>query len=357
MCHLAKRGILRRQMARIFGSLGLRNGAARTAALPSIAFILIATAVIVSAVNDIGAADRPTVDLTTWKSSNIDSVGNDELGNLVRYGYALMIDTANQIGPTVADPAKRYSGNNLTCESCHLQAGTQPYAIPLVGVWGQFPQYRGREGKVGTLEDRINGCMDRSMNGRVLPLASHEMRAYLAFIKWLSAGIPDGAKLLGAGILQVKEPARAADLEHGKLVYAQVCAVCHSANGLGQRAATGAGYQFPPLWGSDTYNNGAGMARLLTAAAFIKNNMPFGTTYADSVLSDEEAYDVAGFVISAERPEKTGLAADFPNRLQKPVDAPYGPYADELSATLHKLGPFDAIRAKVKELNAQAAQQ
>ena len=45
------------------------------------------------------------------------------------------------------------------------------------------------------------------------------------------------------------------------------------------------------------------------------------------------------------------------NRLQKPVDAPYGPYADELSATLHKLGPFDAIRAKVKELNAQAAQQ
>jgi hypothetical protein len=103
------------------------------------------------------------------------------LGKLVRYGYALMIDTANQIGPTVADPAKRYSGNNLTCESCHLQAGTQPYAIPLVGVWGQFPQYRGREGKVGTLEDRINGCMDRSMNGRVLPLASHEMRAYLAF--------------------------------------------------------------------------------------------------------------------------------------------------------------------------------
>jgi thiosulfate dehydrogenase len=157
--------------------------------------------------------------------------------------------------------------------------------------------------------------------------------------------------------LQVKEPARAADLEHGKLVYAQVCAVCHSANGLGQRAANGAGYQFPPLWGSDTYNNGAGMARLLTAAAFIKNNMPFGTTYADPVLSDEEAYDVAGFVISAERPEKTGLAADFPNRLQKPVDAPYGPYADELSATLHKLGPFDAIRAKVKELNAQEAQQ
>jgi thiosulfate dehydrogenase len=155
MCRLAKRGILRRQMARIFGSLGLRNGAARTAAL-SIASILIAPAVIViSVVNDIGAADRPTVDLTTWKSSNIDSVGNDELGKLVRYGYALMIDTANQIGPTVADPAKRYSGNNLTCESCHLQAGTQPYAIPLVGVWGQFPQYRGREGNAS--------CRSRAM--------------------------------------------------------------------------------------------------------------------------------------------------------------------------------------------------
>ena len=126
-----------------------------------------------------------------------------------------MTDTANQIGPAVADPAKRYAGNNLTCQNCHLKAGTQPYAMPMTGVWGQFPQYRGREGEVGTLEDRINGCMERSMNGRVLPLSGLEMKAFLAYTKWVSGGIPDGAKLVGAGAMNVKEPGRAADLGHG----------------------------------------------------------------------------------------------------------------------------------------------
>jgi thiosulfate dehydrogenase len=255
----------------------------------------------------------------------------------------------------VSDPEKRYSGNNLTCQNCHLKAGTQPYAMPLTGVWGQFPQYRGREGEVGTLEDRLNGCMERSMNGRALPLSGREMKAFLAYTKWVSTGIPDGARLVGAGALNVKEPGRAADLGHGREVYAQVCATCHGKDGLGQRAATGNGYQFPPLWGPDSYNNGAGMARLLSAAAFLKHNMPFGTTWTAPVMSDDDAYDVAGFINSTERPQRANLDKDFPIRLQKPVDAAYGPYADDFSPEQHKLGPFDPIRAKVKELAAQAA--
>ena len=301
------------------------------------------------------AADPPQVKLTEWTPPDIGTVGDDAFGKMVKYGYALMTDTANQIGPMVADPAKRFSGNNLTCQNCHLKAGTQPYAMPITGVWGQFPQYRGREGEVGTLEDRINGCMERSMNGRALPLGGREMKAFLAYTKWVSTGIPDGAKLVGAGALNVKEPGRAADLGHGQQVYAQVCATCHGKDGLGQRAATGNGYQFPPLWGPDSYNNGAGMARILSAAAFLKHNMPFGTTYASPVLSDDDAYDVAGFINSTERPQRANLDKDFPNRLQKPVDAAYGPYADDFSPEQHKLGPFDPIRAKVKELAAQAA--
>jgi thiosulfate dehydrogenase len=299
------------------------------------------------------AADPPQIDLATWTPPDIGSVGDDPFGELVKYGHSLFTDTANQIGPTVADPAKRYAGNNLTCQSCHLQGGTQLYAMPLVGIWGQFPQYRRREGVVGTLEDRINGCMERSLNGRALPLESREMKAYLSFMRWLSAGVADGAKLHGAGMLAVKEPDRAADLDHGKQVFAQVCAACHGADGLGKRAARGAGYEFPPLWGPDSYNNGAGMTRLLDAAAFIKNNMPLGTTYAAPVLSDEEAYDVAAFIDSAQRPQMADLAKDYPNLLQKPVDSPYGPYADDFSPAQHKYGPFAPIRAKIKELREQ----
>jgi thiosulfate dehydrogenase len=105
------------------------------------------------------AADVPQVDLAEWTPPSIGSVGDDPFGKLVKYGYALFTDTPNQIGPPAPDPAKRFSRSSLTCQNCHVKAGTQPYAVPLMGVWGQFPQYRGREGEIGTLEERINGCL------------------------------------------------------------------------------------------------------------------------------------------------------------------------------------------------------
>jgi mono/diheme cytochrome c family protein len=58
-------------------------------------------------------------------------------------------------------------------------------------------------------------------------------------MQWLSTGVPDGAKLIGAGTLQIKEPARAADPSHGAQIYAQTCAACHGPDGLGQRAKWG----------------------------------------------------------------------------------------------------------------------
>jgi thiosulfate dehydrogenase len=303
------------------------------------------------------AGDPASINLVKWTPPDIGAVKDDAFGRLVKYGYALVTDTANVIGPTVADPTKRFSGNNLTCQNCHLKAGTQIYSMPLIGVWGQFPQYRGREGEIGTLEERINGCMERSMNGRALPLAGREMKAFLAYMKWLSTGIPDGAKLIGSGALSIKEPARAADPGRGQQVYAEVCAQCHGADGRGQKAAAGSGYQFPPLWGPDSYNDGAGMARLLGAAAFLKHNMPYGTTFAAPVLSDADAYDVAAFVNNAERPHRADLDKDFPSRLQKPVDTAYGPFADDFSPAQHKFGPFEPIRARLKELSAQPPQR
>jgi thiosulfate dehydrogenase len=317
-------------------------------------FLLAATLCIAASTAgpDRSIAGSGDIDLTQWTPPDIASVADDPFGRLVKYGYALFTDTANEIGPTVSDPTRRFSGNNLACQNCHLQGGTQPYAMPLIGVWGQFPQYRAREGAVDTLEDRINGCMERSMNGRPLPLEGREMRAFSSYMRWLSNGIPDGAKLVGAGTLRIKEPARAADHSHGAQIFSQICAACHGSDGLGQRAQIGAGYQFPPLWGPDSYNNGAGMSRLLTAAAYAMHNMPIGTAFNAPMLTDEEAYDVAAYVMSQKRPEKVNLDQDFPVRLQKPIDAPYGPYVDGFSLEQHRYGPFGPIRAKVKELAA-----
>ena len=166
--------------------------------------VLLAAALIEA--GNLPARDLATVDLAQWSPPDLAAVGDDPFGKLVKYGHALVTDTANAIGPTVADPGKRFSGNNLACQNCHLQAGTQPYAMPLTGIWGQFPQYRGREGAVDTLEDRINGCLERSMNGRPLPLGSPEMKAFIAYMRWLSTGIAAGAPLIGAGTLRIKEP-------------------------------------------------------------------------------------------------------------------------------------------------------
>jgi thiosulfate dehydrogenase len=316
------------------------------------AFVLALLALVAASLPPAYAAspELGIVDLTQVTPPDISTLRDEPFGKLVKYGYSLFTDTAREIGPSVPDPARRFAGNNLACSNCHLNAGTQPYAMPMIGVWGQFPRYRAREGAVVTIEDRINGCMERSMNGRPLPLDSSEMKAFSAYIRWLSTGIPDGAKPVGAGTLSIKEPARAADPGRGGQIYAQVCAACHGPDGLGQRADASPGYQFPPLGGPDSFNDGTGMGRLLTAAAYAMHNMPFGTTYNAPLLSEADAYDVAAYVVSMTRPAKAGLDKDFPIRLQKPVDTPYGPYADGFSFAQHKYGPFGPIRARVQEL-------
>jgi thiosulfate dehydrogenase len=197
--------------------------------------------------------------------------------------------------------------------------------------------------------------MERSMNGRSLPVQSREMKGLSAYMRWLSNAIPAGARLIGAGTLRVKEPARAADPRRGARVYGETCAPCHGASGAGVHATSGAGYQIPPLWGTDSYNNGAGMARVLTAAAYAMHNMPLGTRFNAPVLTDADAYDVGGYLVSQDRPAKSDLDKDFPIRLQKPVDTPYGPYGDGFSQAQHALGPFGPIRARVRELTESAA--
>jgi len=129
----------------------------------------------------------------------------------------------------------RFSCNNLTCQNCHLRAGTQPYAMPLTGIWGQFPQYRPREGRIDTLADRINGCMERSMNGRQLPVENREMNAFVAYMRWLSRGIPAGARLVAGGTLRIKEPPRVADQNRGTGIYRETCSPCHRPTGSGAR--------------------------------------------------------------------------------------------------------------------------
>jgi thiosulfate dehydrogenase len=299
-------------------------------------------------------ASAPTPPI--WTVPEIGALPDDANGRQVRRGRDLISATYAYIGPEVADPAKRFAGNNLACGNCHLNAGTVKFGIPLFGLFGHFPIYSARTGAEITIEQRLNACMTRSMNGRALPIESPEMQAIVAYIKFLSTGVPPGQTLPGLGVGTMPELDRAADPARGKGLYANTCAVCHGNNGEGIRRSlptVDLGYMVPPLWGNDSFNDGAGMSRLITAANFIHFNMPHGTDYLHPQLKPEDAWDVAAYMVSQPRPQKSGLDKDFPDLLEKPVDTPYGPYADGFTAEQHKYGPFAPIRAAIAKLKAE----
>jgi thiosulfate dehydrogenase len=293
-----------------------------------------------------------------WTVPEVGALPYDATGRLVRRGRDLVTATYAHVGPEVPDRAKRFAGNNLACSNCHLDAGTKKFGIPLLGLFGAFPRYSARMGTEITIQHRLNSCMTRSMNGRVLPDEAPEMQALVAYIRFLSTGVPPGQRLPGLGVGTMPELDRAADPARGSEGYAASCAVCHGVDGSGLRRSlptTDLGYMVPPLWGVDSFNNGAGMARLITAANFLHFNMPHGADYLNPQLSVPDAWDIAAFMISQPRPHKAGLEKDFPDLLEKPVDAPYGPYADGFGVGQHTYGPFAPIRAAVIRLKAEKA--
>ena len=270
------------------------------------------------------------------------------VGATAEYGRQLLRETSALLGPDQPDPDKRYAGNRLDCASCHLDTGTEPGTLSLLAAAANYPRFSGREGGEEDLRLRINGCMERSMNGRPLPRNSPELIAMEAYILTLQAqfdAMGEGRRAANTPTT-FKEPDRAADVRAGRLVYEERCQVCHGKDGEGLMAteAPRDGYLFPPLWGPDSFNNGAGMNRVLTAARFIKARMPLGA--AD--LTDDQAFDVAAYVSSRPRPQMDSLELDYPDRKLKPVDGPYPPYADPFPIEQHRIGPFGPIRAFYK---------
>jgi thiosulfate dehydrogenase len=228
-------------------------------------------------------------------------------GEAIKLGRSLITDTRKLLPANV--------GNGLDCTNCHLGAGTVALAGPFVGLWGVFPEYRGRNGRINSLQERINDCFERSMNGKALALDSKEMDAMLMYISWLSTGVPVGEEVAGRGMGDIDTKLKP-DATRGKQIYAAKCAACHGANGSGTRNRAG-GYAFPPVWGNASFNVGAGLARTYTAAGFIKHNMPLGQ---GGSLSDQEAVDVAEFMTHQPRPAFAAAKGDY-GKATKPVDA------------------------------------
>ena len=217
------------------------------------------------------------------------------------------------------DSLPRNVGNQLQCVSCHAMDGTRRNTMSLVGVYARFPQYRARSGRIDLLEDRINDCFERSMNGRALAWNSPEMRDLVNYMAFLSRGVPAGARVEGQGVPAL-EPLKG-DSAAGRVLFASTCSVCHGSKGEGTAAA-------PPLWGPQSFNIGAGMSRVNTAAAFIRSAMP---QTAPGTLTAQQAYDLAAYITSQPRPDFARKEFDWP-RGDPPPDVAYPTRARKGSA-------------------------
>ena len=281
-----------------------------------------------------------------WTPPQMEDIPQGESGDLIRYGALLLSDTYVQLGLGAKEEKMRFSGNSLNCTSCHMDNGTKQFGLPWMGVSQAYPQYRGREDKVQGLEERINGCFERSLNGKALAVDSREMKAMVAYVNWLSKDMPK--EVYGLGTPKYEGPNRKAEVNKGSEAYSQFCMSCHGEDGGGYQsmaAGKSGNHVAPALWGAASYNNGAGMNRMLTTAAFIHSNMPLGTPWNRPAIANEDAYDVAAYLSSKERPQMSGLEKDYPNLAKKAVDCPYPPYADDFSQEQHQYGPFQPIKA------------
>ena len=223
-------------------------------------------------------------------------------GVAVRRGHALLAATRDSLPSHV--------GNSLRCFSCHLDEGRRATALPLVGSYVHYPQFRARGARVDLIEDRVNDCFVRSLNGHPLVATGEDMRDIVAYLAWLSRNVAARDTVRAAGI-----PSLAtldADSARGSAIFTESCARCHGASGQGSVVA-------PPLWGAKSYNIGAGMARYRTAALFIAQNMPFDRPGS---LSPQQALDVARYVDTRPRPDLAGKEYDWPNG-GRPSDVPY----------------------------------
>lgn len=217
-----------------------------------------------------------------------------DIRDSVMRGYRLITNTAFY--------APKYAHDQLSCTSCHFSGGDtlggKNGGISLVGITTIYPQYSERSKRVLSLADRINNCFQRSMNGKALPLNSPIMNDIINYLTWISKEVKDVKNIPWLGLPELKSKHKP-DPRAGQKVYESYCQACHQANGEGGGVVEQSiGKTIPPLWGPNSFNDGAGMSMMKMLAPFVYLNMPF----QQASLTEEQALDVAAFIVEQPRP-------------------------------------------------------
>lgn len=253
----------------------------------------------------------------------------------IRRGHDLFVNTQQLRGKNVF--------NNMNCASCHMGEGRLPFAGPVWPAAVDLPAYRGKNGHVNNLEERLVGCFTYSMNGNPPAYGSDDMLALTLYHQWLATGVPmfPKEKIYGRGYPRLAEAEQKPDANRGKDAYQANCAICHGEDGAGK--VEGDKVIFPALWGDDSFNWGAGIARVFTLASFTKHNMPLGQPNS---VSEQDAWDIAQYVNSQERPQDPRYTGDVTETLDKYKDTfhKHTMYGQEVDGKI--LGDHDNVGHK-----------
>lgn len=280
---------------------------------------------------------------------SMNEVPNGPEGEQIKKGYLYMVDTANQL--------PQYVGNKLSCSSCHADGGTGAN-LNLVGVNQVFPQYNSRSGQNIVLEDRIQQCFERSMAGTAPPKESEEMKAMVAYINYISKNVPEGTKKRPWVVVPaIKGPLPTPNMANGEKLYQQGCSACHGVDGGGNGGGPTVG---PAVWGPDSFNIGAGMGRVRTAAGYIQKYMPkiqMGI-HAPGTLSTQDAVDLAAYILSKPRPDLAKKGEDWPKK-EQPDDVAYMTNAMKQAGMDRKILPWYTAYAErmMKKAEEEAKQK
>ncbi|WP_336133907.1 c-type cytochrome [Natronomonas amylolytica] len=240
---------------------------------------------------------------------------NENERELIMYGRELMANTSEE--------APEHVGNELSCANCHGggdmptttgMVGQDINLIPLVGTTADLPEWTGRRNRMRDTRQRLIGCFQRSMNSPdseegAPDYDSRELQAMEAYMQWLSEGVPTKGQPYWSHLNKPegdeKVPVEEVNPVRGAELYLQNCASCHGQDGQGIEDVG------PPLWGPGSFNDGAGMSRMYTSAAFIREAMPYGSPH--SVSDWRNVHDIAGFMNGHDRPEFPEKSQDFPS--------------------------------------------
>ena len=243
---------------------------------------------------------------------------DSKLSKDIKWGFRLFVNTPQE--------APHFAPGKMSCNNCHLNAGQRERSLPIVGIAGMFPEYNRRSGRLYSLADRVVDCFLRSENAtgasqELLPTTtSPEVMALAAYITWLGRGYRVGENVpwRGQNTIDASKliPIAKLDPRRGEALFNEHCTNCHGEDGQGVAIGD---KKAGPLWGTDSWNDGAGAARIYTLAGIIRYSMP----YLDpGRLSDEDAQQVAAFINSKPRPSYPYKDQDY-KKEKRPVDSVY----------------------------------